>query len=86
MVIELDGTLYQITYFQHVKPGKGGAFVRSKVKNLLTGRSVEKTFRAGENLPRAIIDRADYQYLYSDEMGFVCMSLETYEQITVSKG
>ena len=85
MALDLPEGLFQIIEHQHVKPGKGKAFVRTQLRNLNSGAVVDRTFRAGENLPRAIIDRADYQYLYSDEMGFVCMSLKTYEQMTVSK-
>lgn len=85
MALDLPEGLFQVIEYQHVKPGKGKAFVRTQLRNLNSGAVIDRTFRAGENVPRAIIDRADYQYLYSDEMGFVCMSLETYEQITVSK-
>ncbi|NND02390.1 MAG: elongation factor P [Acidimicrobiia bacterium] len=84
MALDLPEGLFQVIEYQHVKPGKGKAFVRTQLRNLNTGAVVDRTFRAGENVPRAIIDRADYQYLYSDDMGFVCMSLETYEQMTVS--
>ena len=66
VTIELDGGLYIITDFQHVKPGKGAAFVRSTLKNLETGAVVEKTFRPSEKMPRAHIDRRELQYLYSD--------------------
>lgn len=84
MALDLPEGLFQVLEYQHVKPGKGKAFVRTQLRNLNTGAVVDRTFRAGENVPRAIIDRADYQYLYSDEMGYVCMNLETFEQLTVS--
>jgi len=84
MALDLPEGLFQVIEYQHVKPGKGKAFVRTQLRNLNSGAVVDRTFRAGENVPRAIIDRADYQYLYSDEMGFVCMNLETFEQMTVS--
>ena len=84
MALDLPEGLFQVIEYQHVKPGKGKAFVRTQLRNLNSGAVVDRTFRAGENVPRAIIDRADYQYLYSDELGYVCMNLETYEQMTVS--
>jgi len=84
MALDLPEGLFQVIEHQHVKPGKGKAFVRTQLRNLNSGAVIDRTFRAGENLPRAIIDRADYQYLYSDDMGFVCMNLETYEQMTVA--
>lgn len=84
MALDLPEGLFQVIEYQHVKPGKGKAFVRTQLRNLNSGAVIDRTFRAGENVPRAIIDRADYQYLYSDDMGFVCMNLETFEQMTVS--
>ncbi len=80
----LDGNLMQVIEFQHVKPGKGPAFVRSKLKNIRTGAVVEKTFRAGETIERANIDKREMQYLYRDGDGFVFMDNETYEQINVA--
>ena len=80
----LDGNLMQVIEFQHVKPGKGPAFVRSKLKNIRTGAVVEKTFRAGETVERANIDKREMQYLYRDGEGFVFMDNETYEQISVA--
>jgi len=80
----LDGNLMQVIEFQHVKPGKGPAFVRSKLKNTRTGSVVEKTFRAGETVERANIDKREMQYLYRDSGDFVFMDNETYEQINVS--
>lgn len=82
--IELEGQAYVVVDFQHVKPGKGAAFVRAKLKNLSSGGVVEKTFRAGEKVAKAHLDRREMQYLYSDSDGYVCMDTETYEQITIS--
>ena len=79
----LDGNLMQVIEFQHVKPGKGHAFVRSKLKNIRTGAVIEKTFRAGETVGRANIDKREMQYLYRDGEGFVFMDNETYEQLNV---
>ena len=79
----LDGNLMQVIEFQHVKPGKGHAFVRSKLKNIRTGAVIEKTFRAGETVERANIDKREMQYLYRDGEGFVFMDNETYEQLNV---
>ncbi|MBQ2752859.1 MAG: elongation factor P [Firmicutes bacterium] len=81
---ELDGEIYVIIEFQHVKPGKGAAFVRTKIKNLKTGGVVEKTFRPTEKMPLAHIDRFDMQYLYSDGDLFHFMNVENYDQIAVS--
>src|SRR5437868_3995741 len=83
MTLELDGSLYQIIEFQHVKPGKGGAFVRSKLRNVRNGAVVEKTFNAGVKVGLAIVERTDMQYLYGDGTDSVFMDLETYEQIHV---
>ncbi|ONI46270.1 elongation factor P [Epulopiscium sp. SCG-B10WGA-EpuloA2] len=85
VTIELDGNLCQIIEFQHVKPGKGAAFVRCKVKNVKTGGVIERTFRPSEKVPKAHIDRKDMQYLYKD--GELChfMDNETYEQIAVNQ-
>jgi len=79
MVIELDGTLYQITYFQHVKPGKGGAFVRTKLKAVLSGGVVDRTFRAGEKVTEVRLVRRPMQYSYTDGSLYYFMDLETYE-------
>jgi elongation factor P len=84
MVLDLPEGLYQIVEYQHVKPGKGKAFVRMKLKGLESGAVVDRTFRAGENVSRAVIDRSDYQYLYRDDLGFHCMNTETFEQMTVA--
>ena len=83
MTIEMDGTLYNILYFQHVKPGKGGAFVRSRLKNLKTGAVQEKTFRAGEKVELAVLDKRKMQFLY-EEGGYHFMDTETFEQMTLA--
>ncbi len=85
MSLNLPEGLFQVVEYQHVKPGKGKAFVRMKLKNQLTGAVIDRTFRAGENVPKAVIDRRDFQYLYRDDMGFTFMDGETYEQITLSE-
>ena len=84
ITIELEGNVYQIIEFQHVKPGKGAAFVRTKLKNIKSGGVVEKTFRPTEKCPQARIDRADMQYLYSDGDLYHFMDVETYEQIALN--
>jgi len=83
ITIDLDEGLFQITDFQHVKPGKGGAFVRTTLKNMRTGASLDRTFRAGEKVERAIIDKTDMQYLYNDGISYVFMNTNTYEQMEV---
>ena len=85
MCIELDGQYYFITEFLHVKPGKGAAFVRTKKKNVVSGRTLEKTFNAGVKIDEVRIERRQYQYLYQDDMGYNFMNNETYEQISVNK-
>ena len=85
ITIELDGNVYQIIEFQHVKPGKGAAFVRTKLKNIKSGVVVEKTFRPTEKCPQARIDRKDMQYLYSDGDLFYFMDTENFEQIALNK-
>lgn len=84
ITIELDNNIYQIIEFQHVKPGKGAAFVRTKLKNIKNGGVVEKTFRPTEKCPQARIDRKDMQYLYSDGDLFHFMDVETYDQIALN--
>jgi len=84
MALNLPEGLFSVVEYQHVKPGKGKAFVRMKLKNVRTGAVLDKTFRAGENLPKARIDRSDYTFLYRDDMGFNFMDGETYEQMNVS--
>jgi len=85
MTINLDGKLFNIIYFQHVKPGKGGAFVRTRLKNLDTGAVIDYTFRADEKVELAILDRRDMQYLYEEGEGIVFMDMQTYEQIKLDK-
>jgi elongation factor P len=80
MVLDMDGKLVQVVEFQHVKPGKGPAFVRTKIRNVRTGAVVEKTFRAGEKVERVNIDNREMQYLYRDGDDYVFMDNETYEQ------
>jgi elongation factor P len=80
ITVEFEGALYTIIDFQHVKPGKGAAFVRSTLKNMETGAVLEKTFRPTEKMPRAHIDRRDLQYLYSDGQMFHFMDVESFEQ------
>ena len=85
VTIEYEGNVYQIIEFQHVKPGKGAAFVRTKLKNIISGGVVEKTFRPTEKFPQAHIDRKDMQYLYADGDLFNFMDTESYEQVALSK-
>ena len=85
ITIEFEGNVYQIIEFQHVKPGKGAAFVRTKLKNIINGGVVEKTFRPTEKCPQARIDRKDMQYLYADGDLFNFMDTETYDQIALNK-
>ena len=83
-VLNLDGNLWTIIDFQHVKPGKGGAFVRTKMKNVMTGKVVDKTFNAGTKVDFETVDRRDMQYLYNDGTDYVFMDNVTYDQLTVS--
>lgn len=85
ITIELDSNVFQIIEFQHVKPGKGAAFVRTKLKNIKNGGVVEKTFRPTEKCPQARIDRKEMQYLYSDGDMYNFMDVETYDQISLTK-
>ena len=85
ITIELDNNMYQIIEFQHVKPGKGAAFVRTKLKNIKSGGVVEKTFRPTEKCPQARIDRKDMQYLYADGDLYNFMDTETFEQIALNQ-
>ena len=85
VTIEYEGNVYQIIEFQHVKPGKGAAFVRTKLKNIISGGVVEKTFRPTEKCPTARIDRKDMQYLYSDGDLYYFMDTENFEQIAINK-
>lgn len=83
LTIEVDHAIWRIVEFQHVKPGKGGAFVRSKLKNLRTGAVQEKTFRAGAKMELAEISQAKMQYLYNDGTNYVFMNTETYDQVSI---
>ena len=85
VTIEYEGNVYQIIEFQHVKPGKGAAFVRTKLKNIISGGVVEKTFRPTEKCPTARIDRKDMQYLYSDGDLYYFMDTENFEQIAINQ-
>jgi elongation factor P len=85
MGIMVDGQIFQIVEFQHVKPGKGGAFVRTRLKNLRTGAVLEKTFRAGERMEQAILDRRPMNYLYNQGDEFFFMEMESFEQISVPR-
>lgn len=85
MTIEYEGNIYSIIEFQHVKPGKGAAFVRAKLKNIKTGTTAEKTFRAGEKVKKAHIERRQMQFLYSTGDGYIFMDVENFDQITVGQ-
>jgi elongation factor P len=82
-VLKLEGQLWNIIEFQHVKPGKGGAFVRTKMRNVMSGKVVDKTFNAGLKIETATVDRRDYTYLYQDGADFVFMDTQDFDQITV---
>jgi elongation factor P len=84
MTLELDGVLFQVVEFQHVKPGKGGAFVRTKLRNAKTGAVIERTFNAGVKVGLAIVERKEMQYLYRDGDAFTFMDMDSYEQIPVA--
>ena len=84
MALELDDGLFSIVEYQHVKPGKGKAFVRMKLKKIDTGQVLDRTFRADENVQQAIIDRSDHQYLYADDLGYHFMNLNDYGQIVLT--
>jgi elongation factor P len=84
MVIELDGTLYQIVYFQHVKPGKGGAFVRTKLKDVMAGGVKDKTFRAGEKVTEVRLERRPIQFSYTDGHLYYFMNMETFELVPIA--
>ncbi|MDR2860112.1 MAG: elongation factor P [Mediterranea sp.] len=85
MCIDLDGQYYFIVEFLHVKPGKGGAFVRTKLKNVTNGRIIDKTFNSGVKIDEVRIERRPYQYLYHDDMGYNFMNQETFEQTSIEK-
>jgi elongation factor P len=83
MALQLSDGLFSIVEYQHVKPGKGRAFVRMKLKNIETGQVLDRTFRADENVDQAIIERRDHQYLYQDDLGFHFMNLDDYGQLAL---
>ena len=83
LVLNLDGQLWTVTAFQHVKPGKGGAFVRTTLKHVLTGKVVDKTFNAGVKVETASVDKRNMQYLYNDGTDFIFMDGDTYDQIPI---
>ncbi|KUO50568.1 MAG: elongation factor P [Desulfitibacter sp. BRH_c19] len=85
VTVEIDGDIFTVVDFQHVKPGKGAAFVRTKLKNIRTGAVVEQTFRAGEKVPKAHIEKKSMQYLYNDGESYVVMDNESYDQINLLK-
>jgi elongation factor P len=84
VVLNMDGSLWTVIDFQHVKPGKGGAFVRTKMKNVMSGKVVDRTFNAGAKIETETVDRSEFQYLYKDGDGFVFMNTNDYDQITLS--
>lgn len=84
IVLDIDGQLWTVTEFQHVKPGKGPAFVRTKLKNVLSGKVVDKTFNAGVKVEVATVDRREMQYLYNDGTGYVFMDNTNYDQFTLA--
>jgi elongation factor P len=86
LVLNLDGELWSVVEFQHVKPGKGGAFVRTTLKNVLSGKVVDKTFNAGTKVDTATVDKRTMQYLYSDGDEYVFMDLQTYDQLHLTRG
>lgn len=85
MTLEFKGDLYKIVYFQHVKPGKGPAFVRTKLKNLSTGKVLENTFTSGVKVTEVRVERHPYQFLYKDDLGYHFMHQKTYEQISLQE-
>ena len=84
VVLNIDKQLWAVIEFQHVKPGKGGAFVRTKLKNVVTGKTVDRTFNAGAKIETENVDRRDFQYLYADGESYVFMDVSDYDQLTVS--
>ena len=85
MCLELNNDIYIIVEFQHVKPGKGAAFVRTKIKSLTSGRVLDHTFSAGHKVQDVRVERRTYQYLYKDDMGYHFMNSETYEQVGIDE-
>ncbi|MEY9850833.1 elongation factor P [Leifsonia sp. EB41] len=84
IVLNIDGQLWSVIEFQHVKPGKGGAFVRTKLKNVTTGKTVDRTYNAGAKIDITNVDRREYQYLYQDGADFVFMDTSDYDQLTIT--
>ncbi len=84
VVLNMDGQLWAVVEFQHVKPGKGGAFVRTKMKNVVSGKTVDRTFNAGAKIETENVDRRDFQYLYNDGDAYIFMDVADYDQIMVS--
>lgn len=84
LVLKIDNQLWSVVEFQHVKPGKGPAFVRTKLKNVLSGKTVDKTFNAGVKVETASVDRSDMQYLYNDGTDYIFMDTKTYDQLPIS--
>ena len=85
VTFDMDGSVFQIIEFQHVKPGKGAAFVRTKIRNVITGAVLERTFNPNEKYPSAFVERKDMQYLYNDSGLYYFMDQETYEQIPINQ-
>lgn len=85
LTIELDGAVFQVVEFQHVKPGKGSAFVRTKLRNLRTGATIDKTFNAGEKVARARVERHEVQYLYNDGTDYYFMDMQSFDQFSMGK-
>ena len=85
ITFELDGQVFQVVEFQHVKPGKGAAFVRTKIKNVITGTILEKSFNPADKMPKAHIERKDMQYLYNDDGLYYFMDTETYDQLPIEQ-
>ena len=85
VTFELDNNIFQVIEFQHVKPGKGAAFVRTRLKNIVNGATVDRTFSPTDKMPKAIIDRKDMQYLYNDDNLYYFMDVQSFEQIPVNK-
>jgi elongation factor P len=84
VTVEMDGYVWRVVEFLHVKPGKGSAFVRTKLKNVQTGNTIEKTFRAGETIPQANLEKRSMQYTYKDGEEFVFMDMQSYEETRMS--
>ena len=85
LVIEFNHDLFSVVEFQHVKPGKGPAFVRTKLKSITTGKVIDNTFSSGHKITTARIERHPYQFLYKDDLGYHCMDTNTYEQVAVQE-